>query len=759
MKSTAITAKIVAFLIKYRFVTALLTGLATIFWAYTLKDLTVDNNAAHAIPDTLFEKRAMDHIRENFDSPYSLLFTAQLDSGTLDEKINLINTWAQRFQEIKSERILGAETESGEQPGFQGVAHIGALRVPIRGGMLGMKTVSLLNTKNEDILREYITENHVLTKNFISDDEKTFLMLLYTNENVERHGVITDAVAILDSLRSAGYEQCYITGATATSWYMSRDMSKDFAILIPLAILISIILLYRMFRSWRCVFASLLIVAIAIVWTFGLMALMDIPLNVLTSVIPLILFPVGLAGSLHVIKTYRHHRLGGLKSTEAFIKTYEELLKPIFLAAITTFIGFSSFVISSLSWTRYFGFFTGFGVLIALLFTIILLPALFYGEKDITNEDSEIQILPMSLVNKAIFDTPFAKFLLIFVILFSVIFLPKITFESNPITFFDDKHDVKISDEIIGEEFGGTRFFDLMIESETPFEDSAAWAQVAEVSNWIQEKEEIGTITSMLPMLQRVSMILKNTPMSETAVTLLMGNSALMGDKADNLFKAFITDDRKAIKLTVICKNIPQFNYSTLAREIVDHINTQNPTWKATASGEALLIDSMITLLVKTQVISLSITFLTVAFVLMLLFRSVAIGLYATLPIIAASCFIAGLMALFGVSINMVTIIVINSSIGIGIDYAIHLTSGYILARKQETDNKRAILMAIQEKGTVIIFNTVAVGVGFLILALSSFPPVRLLGIFIFLSMAVCSLFSILFLPIFLDWRHTFNRK
>ncbi|MCL1947603.1 MAG: MMPL family transporter [Chitinivibrionia bacterium] len=746
---TDLNEKIISFAVKYRMFSAIFILLFTIFFGYNLKNITVDNNAAHAVPDTLKQMCDMEKLREKFNSPYSILLMTQFDEDKnipLHEKIEIFSSWAQKFLDIEVDGVKG----------FESAAHIATLKAPMMGMMGGVRTIPIAGQKNDETLRKIINENFALTGNFISRDEKTFLMILYTNDNAnaDRPKTITEAMKVLDEIHEEGYKNTYITGATATSWYMSHDMNRDLVVLLPISLLIAAALLFWMFRSVRCVVAPLLLVGIAIVWTFGIMALVKIPLNVLTSIIPLIILPVGLAGSLHIIKSYRQNRRETPSFESALIKTYKELLGPIFIAGVTTFFGFSSFSVSSLSWTRYFGFFTGIGVVISLFLSVFFLPVCFstFEKKDDSIDREPKNLIPMSFFNFMIFKTPLAKILLICVIIFSIIFVPKINFDSNPISFFDRKHDVRKSDEIIGEQFGGTRFFDILIESETPFADSASWQNLQDIVDWIKkENPEVGSVTSVFPVLNRVSNILKGTPISQTAVSAMLSGSATKNESGADILDAFVTRDRKTVKFTLICKNIPLYNYMSLEQRIEKYILETYPEYKVVASGEALLIDSMIELLIKTQTWSLLITFLLIAVSLVILFRSFVIGLFSTLPIVTGACFIAGVMAAFGITINMVTVIVVNCCIGIGIDYAIHFSSSFLRFRKNGAETTEALLNALQDKSTVIVFNTLAVGVGFLVLCLSNFPPVRTLGFFIFLSMTVGSVFSLLFLPLFLN--------
>jgi len=732
---------IILFAIRNRKVCALVIFLITAFFAYNLRYISVDNNAAHAIPDTMTQMLDMEKLRSKFNSPYSILFMTQFENDLpLNQKIEIVGSWAQKFSQIEIDDVKG----------FDAVAHVGALKFPVKGGMIGIKTVSAAKEKDDEILRELINDNFSLAGNFISKDEKTFLMILYTNDAADRQKTISAAMKILDEIREDGYKNTYITGATATSWYMNRDMNHDLSVLLPFSILVAILLLYWIFANARCVAAPLAVVVVSVIWTFGIMSLAKIPLNVLTSVIPLILLPVGIAGSFHIIKSYLQNRFDKMDYETAFIKTYSELLDPIFMAAATTFFGFSSFAISSLSWTRYFGFFTGLGVVIALFLSVFLLPIFFTKSEKGSADKGVKNLVPLSFFNVMIFKGPYSKILFLFALAFSAFFVPKIKFDSNPISLFDKKHEVRKSDAIIGEQFGGTRFFDIMIESKTPFSDSSSWQDLSEVVDWIKEIPEVGSVNSVFPVLNRASEILKGTPISQTAVSLMLNGSMTKTERGD-LLDAWITPDRKAVKITLICKNIPLYNYTNLANDIISRINKTHPDWEITASGEVLLMDSMIDLLIKTQTHSLLITFLLIALSLVILFRSFTIGIFSTLPIVIGACFIAAIMAAFGITINIVTVIVINCCIGIGIDYAIHFTSSFLRFRKNGAECVEALLNALQDKGTVIILNTLAVGIGFLVLCFSKFPPIRVLGFLIFLSMTIGSAFTLLFLPVLLN--------
>lgn len=749
--STGKIEKFVNVLLNNKNTVLILLSIITVIFAFGMTQINVDNDTSKALPDDLKEVLELKKIREKFNSPYSVIFMAQFDTTmTLQEKVALLNKWGTEFEAVTAPHT---DKDSGMVKGVQSVAHLGKIKVPLKR-FPGTNTVIVkaisekVSNKN---LNKWINANRELTSSFLSEDQSVAVMLIYTNSNADRQSTLGKLQEVLGKIHKEGHTDTYITGATATSWYLNKGMKTNFSILLPIGVFICILILYFIFRRISFITVPLLIIVISIIWTFGFMGFMGIDFTLLSSVIPLILFPIGLADSIHVLKCYNHYRVHDHSFKGSFILAYQELMKAIILTSVTTFFGFASFAISDLKWTQYFGIFTGFGVMLTLVLTVVMLPLLISKRSGSEASDHSDRMISEAIFDKIIFKTPIAWIMLVCAIVFSAIYVKDIKFNNNPIRFFDSDHDVVVSDSIVGEKFGGTRFFDILIEFEDSLKDSTDWLKVREMSEWIKSQNHVGNAISLVPVLERTSQIFEK----DTTVRMSNGGiNAIFGSvKSDSVsvLKAFITDDHKAIKMSLTLKNLTESNYVELANSIKDHIETNYKGTKVTCGGQALLMDSGLHLLVETQIISLSITFVLVALILMLLFNSFRLGLFTTLPIIISSCFIGGLMSLFGVTINTITVIIINSSVGIGIDYAIHFTAGYLRERKNGDENVPAILHAIKHKGAVIIFNTIAVGVGLLILVFSDFPPIRDLGLFIFLSMAVSSAFSLTFLPLFLN--------
>ncbi|MGM0443343.1 MAG: efflux RND transporter permease subunit [Fibrobacterota bacterium] len=756
--------KIVTYLAKHRKNILIATLLGTLFFAVGLTRLTIDNDTMKSVPDTLTEKQNLKKLRETFDAPFNLLLLVEFtdSSRSFTERMNYIDSLSAQLSalQIDSSRAILNST------------HLGTLFTPRRvsGFIPSIEAVPLIpqDTNLSDSTLHTIVQDHSnLTASLVSQDLQAFSLVLDMNPDLRRPRIVDKAVSIVRRENNRQDLNCYITSGTAMSYFISEKTKSDFTLLLPLCLALSTVLLFLVFRRILYVAISLFVILIAVIWTFGTMGWVGIPLSVVTSVIPIILFPIGVADSIHLLKTFSRFRWRQkMDFTRALTQTYRELLRPIVLTSITTFIGFGSFIFSDISWTRYFGLFTGMGVMLALLFSVLLLPIFLYYEREHPGkyrvEKDLLSHRQRSRITWMIFKSPLPHVLLLLVIITAVLGIPKIYFETNPIAMFSKDSDIVQSDRIISQQFRGTRFFNVLLTTrEGDLTDLERWREIDSIVTYIKDIPEVGNVFSALPVLKETSRELTGKDFSSSSVKLLIQRADRLDEHGQKLLRNNITEDNKTIKLTVVCKNIPDpaFDYRDLAGDIHTHVQNSYTSWTTLEAGPSLLTNAMLDLLVDTQVSSLLLAIFFVFLILMLLYRSLRIGFYTTLPILLSTVTTYALMGIFGVSINLVTVIVMNTCIGIGIDYAIHFSSGFLFYRRTESSNMKALIRTIFNKGSVILFNTIVVGSGFLVLIFSNFPPIRSFGLFIFISMIISAVFSIVFLPfLFRTYNGSINR-
>ncbi len=164
--------------------------------------------------------------------------------------------------------------------------------------------------------------------------------------------------------------------------YMISDISSiishDIIVLGILAFLIILIVLYISFKTWRGVILPVLTVSVAIVWIMGIMAILGLEITMVTNVTPVILLATGSAYTIHVVNRIQQDSVQfphkPLKSL--LIEALAYIAIPVFFAAVTTIVGFVSFIFGSyLIMISQFGLLTALGVLFSFILSVTFAPA------------------------------------------------------------------------------------------------------------------------------------------------------------------------------------------------------------------------------------------------------------------------------------------------------------------------------------------------------------------------------------------------
>jgi uncharacterized protein len=178
----------------------------------------------------------------------------------------------------------------------------------------------------------------------------------------------------------------HIGGDMVTDAAVEQLMERDLSRLFPLALLFSAIVLLVFYRRFITTLVPLAPVLVAIVWVLGLKGWTNIPMTpVSVTLFPLIMV-IGLANSIHIISSYRKIRADFSNSYEAMRETLRAVLKPCFLAAFTTAIGFGSLLVSDVTGISQMGIFAAFGVLSAFFLSVVIIPSALLAQRHLAKK-------------------------------------------------------------------------------------------------------------------------------------------------------------------------------------------------------------------------------------------------------------------------------------------------------------------------------------------------------------------------------------
>ncbi|MBN1309100.1 MAG: MMPL family transporter [Chitinispirillaceae bacterium] len=737
----------IRFLLARRWTVAVVLLASVLVCGYYITTIRIDNDTFKAVPKNIKPRLDYEKLKKDFPAPFNILFLAEFRSGTLAEKVDSLRSWSRRFKGL---------------PGVSGVSDLTTLQVPARSGFLGIGgkfVVPPSGAIDEAKVRGLIAENERFSGIFISRDETFLGMVIALDWNADRTTILNAMLSDVKHLNSGIRVKTYLTSEGAISYFIDKSMKRDFRLLLPVCFLVIFMLLYRVFRRVLHVCAALCAVAVALVWAFGLFGLLKVPFSIVTSIIPVIIFPIGVADAIHLLRVYAGRRVRGDSVEAALISTYRELLLPCFLAALTTFLGFASFSFSSISWNRTFGIYTGIAVLLCYVFNVVLLPLFLSFERNRPCNASPQPTHEERLLDRLweifiAFTLRSKRWLFLLPVLIALLVAGSMSVrvENNFMMMLPPHNMLRRSDAFISRHFGGTRFFSVVLEKrEGTLSSAGEWKRVDSLAEFLKKQHGVGNVTSLLPLINRVSVMLSKQEISNAAVSLITAGGGLFGKSYGAFIANFLSRDRRRTRLQILCRNDPTVKTLEIAERTESYVQEHLPGYDVLVSGPAILSEAMSAVLVNTLIISLMCTIIPVFLSLVFFFRSPRIGIYCIIPIILLTSFVYAMLGIFRITINLVTVIIMNVCIGIGIDYAIHFVSGYRTARQTSPDAVTALLDAIHQKGTPILFNAMVVGIGFCVLVFSSFPPIRDFGLMVFLSLFVAAGFCITLLTLLID--------
>ena len=163
--------------------------------------------------------------------------------------------------------------------------------------------------------------------------------------------------------------------------------------------------------------------------------------------------------------------------------------------------------------------------------------------------------------------------------------------------------------------------------------------------------------------------------------------------------------------------------------------------------GFGVVLSDMARLVVNGQFLSLGLAILTVSLLLMLLFRSVTAGLISAIPLGISMVILFGLMGVFGIELNIATAMLSSIMIGVGIDYTIHFLWRYREERRSGLNPLEGVQKTLTTTGRGIVFNALSVIIGFIVLLISNFLPVKFFGFLVVVSIFACLIGALIIVP------------
>ncbi|HAS6214691.1 TPA: MMPL family transporter [Vibrio vulnificus] len=554
------------------------------------------------------------------------------------------------------------------------------------------------------------------------------------NETAEVNEVVAYVEQMLSHYR-AQYPDVtiYKAGIIAMNHSFAMAAQNDSATLVPTMLLVILVFLTLMLRSFLSVLATLVVIIGAIVATLGIVGWAGMFLHVASVNVPTLIMTLAVADCVHVIASMRHFMRQGMPKSQAIHRSVTLNFVPIIITSVTTAIGFLMMNMSDSPVLRDFGNLSALGVMIACVLSVSLLPALLNllpvrfsakqagqsSSSDIMDKLADIVVhrrnvlLPLSIV----------------VIAGSAALIPYNKVNDESVKYFDTSSEFRQAADFMEQRISGMTTMSIAIKTHQSqgIASPEFLAALGEFTQWLREQPETDHVASLSDIYKRLNKNMHGDDNAYYALPaerelaaqylLLYEMSLPFGLDLNNQ----VNVDKSSVKLQLTVKNLGSVELVALEERIYQWFASHAPRYQVVASSPSLMFAHIGETNMASMLSTLPITLILISALMIFALRSWRLGVISLVPNIAPAVIGFGLWALISGEINLGLSVVVTLTLGIVVDDAVHFLAKYQHARKAGQNSEQAVRYAFHTVGRALWITTVVLVAGFSVLAMSQF--------------------------------------
>ncbi len=599
-----------------------------------------------------------------------------------------------------------------------------------------------LSLEEARVIRDDAVSNPLLIDNLISGDGRSMAINVSFEDDgrsadfPQRLGAAVEGA--LDPLRRE-LETAYQIGSPTIRAALSERILDDQRTLLPLSLLILLLTLGVSLRRLSGALIPLLTAGLSVFWTLAFMAVMKIPVNVMTSIVPALIVVIGSTEDIHLLSEYFTGVREGRKGMTAIEYMAENMGVTILLTFITTYLGFLSIALNDVELLYQFGLVASTGLLLNFLITITLIPVItrFLGQGGGKQECKKpagrvyarlaVRLSEVVLRNRVT--------VLVSVGGMSLAALAgavQLRVNNNPMDFLEPSSPVHAQAREVHERLSGIHTFSVVVDGSI----RNTFMQV----HYLQELQRIqafitdmGVFDKSFSIADFVSLI--NRVMEEDPEALQLPESDdilreyLMFIKHESV-KQYVSEDYSSAKILVRHDIGASADLNAAVQRLRGFVaESIDPALRVEITGNSILSNKAVDAMARGQLQSLALLGGVILVLIAVLFVNIKAGFLALVPNLFPVVVLFGVMGYAGIPLDSGTGMVAAIALGICIDDTMHAMSRYNQELRLQGEQMAALRHTLQAEAVPIFTTSLALAAGFGVMALSSFAPVAHFGL------------------------------
>lgn len=748
-------------ILKNRYLILILIAIATAFLVSQMKHMRFSYTEANLLPEDHEVNIQYNKFLDIFGEEGNLILLAIKDSTVFTPtKFNAWNSLAKSFDSLSEVEFTLS------------IADVKKLKKDTKNRKFVLESIyteELTSQKTIDAVKKELFEKLPFYDNLLYNKETgTIQTAIYINKEivntpVRKAFVFKKLIPIIDAFEKETNLDIRVSGMPYIRTINAQNIIDEIQLFVLGALLITGIIFFFFFRSYRATFITLLVVTIGVTWAFGFIGLFGYEITVLTALIPPLIIVIGVPNAVFLINKYQQEiKLHG-QQAKALQRVISKIGNATLMTNITTASGFATFVFVKSQLLREFGILASVNILSIFVLALLIIPILYSfmeppKKKHLNHLERKWMENVVNWMEKMVREQRITIYITtVIVIILGIIGLYQIRVSGSLIEDMPKTKAFYKDIKFFEKEFGGIMPLEILIDTkkEKGVMKLSTLKRMDKINEVIESFPELSRPVSVvnlvkyskqafykgnpkyyqLPTSQEQSYIFEYTKNSD-------GNSDMLNN--------FVDSTGQYARITTFMKDVGTDKMNDIQERLQQVVKKEFPEerYNVSFTGKALVFLKGTNYLIGNLVFSLSLAIFLISLFMAWMFRSFKMILISIIPNMLPLLITAGLMGFFEIPIKPSTILVFSIAFGISVDDTIHFLAKYrqeLMANNWKI--RRSVYAALRETGVSMFYTSIVLFFGFLVFTVSSFGGTIALGGLVSITLLFAMVSNLLLLP------------
>lgn len=748
-------------ILKNRYLILTLIAIATTFLVFQMKNMRFSYTEANLLPENHEVNIQYNKFLEIFGEEGNLVLLAVKDSSVFTtDKFNAWNSLAKSFDSLPEVEFTLS------------IADVKKLKKDTKNRKFVLESIygeKITSQEEVNSIKKELFEKLPFYDNLLYNKKTgTIQTAIYINKEivntpVRKAFVFDKLIPIIDRFEKENNLNVRVSGMPYIRTINAQNIIDEIQLFVLGALLITGIIFFFFFRSYRATFITLLVVTIGVTWAFGFIGLFGYEITVLTALIPPLIIVIGVPNAVFLINKYQQEiKLHG-QQAKALQRVISKIGNATLMTNITTASGFATFVFVKSQLLREFGILASINILSIFVLALLIIPIIYSfmeppKKKHLNHLERRWMENVVDWMEKMVREQRITVYITtVIIIILGIIGLYQIRVSGSLIEDMPKTKAFYKDIKFFENEFGGIMPLEILVDSkkEKGVMKLSTLKRMDKINEVIESFPELSKPVSIvnlvkyskqayykgkpkyyqLPTSQEQNYIFEYTKNSD-------GNSDMLNN--------FVDSTGQFARITTFMKDIGTDKMNVIQERLRQIVEKEFPAelYNVSFTGKALVFLKGTNYLIGNLVFSLSLAIFLIALFMAWMFRSFRMILISIIPNMLPLLITAGLMGFFGIPIKPSTILVFSIAFGISVDDTIHFLAKYrqeLIANNWKI--RKSVYAALRETGVSMFYTSIVLFFGFLVFTVSSFGGTIALGGLVSVTLLLAMVSNLLLLP------------